>query len=468
LPESTDQPDPDLPVYASDFIEPELELARKRKKQALLVFGLVGLFVMAGSMIVILLVKSKEGEKQAIASANKSPSVPTPVKEPRSGRFAEKAPAADPPEPKPDEPELDVPAFPRQQPKEEEFDPNPPPKRPKMDHDAAVAQKRPPPQPADDDKQIKALILVLTKDLRGRKASDRIKGAEGLKELGLKAKAASRDLCKALLDPILKVGQAAANALDKVNPTLYELVIPLIRDNKIGNKIQAVEKIGQLGAEGNAAVPVLLSFKAAHLGGERQAVYALAAVAPEEKLIAVAMAEWLVKDENSGVRQAAAESLPKMKHASEAIPNLIVTLKNDKVDKVREAAAKALGQIGDDAEEVIKALEAAKLDPSAEVRKAASEAINRMHKPNIDPDVRTSLKVKPPKAFRRGAATGPHGTRRHPRDRDTIDSSHSSRGDRPLAYSNHRRISSKTTMPPSTGKGRTSVLFMNVLNCHSA
>src|SRR5206468_2288689 len=28
--------------------------------------------------------------------------------------------------------------------------------------------------------------------------------------------------------------------------------------------------------------------------------------------------------------------------------------------------------------------------------------------------------------------------------------------------------SSKTTIPPSTGKGRTSVLFRNVLNCHSA
>ncbi|NHJ84059.1 MAG: HEAT repeat domain-containing protein [Asgard group archaeon] len=80
------------------------------------------------------------------------------------------------------------------------------------------------------------------------------------------------------------------------------------------------------------------------------------------------------------IRMRAAIALGEMgKKAIEAVPALIVSLKEDESAKVRENAAKALGQIGKDAHEAVPALVNSMMDDSSEtVRQIAAESLGEL------------------------------------------------------------------------------------------
>src|SRR5262249_2658656 len=153
---------------------------------------------------------------------------------------------------------------------------------------------------APSNQEADALVVTLTKDLKRASPEGRVKAADALAKLEEKGKAASRPLCEALLDVNQKVRLAAAAALEKVNPTIYPLVLPALVDDSWSNRQAAIAKIERLGLEGKPAVPILLYFKE-RVGKDQVAdpsllVHALAATAPDEKAITAKIAYWLVKD----------------------------------------------------------------------------------------------------------------------------------------------------------------------------
>jgi HEAT repeat protein len=225
--------------------------------------------------------------------------------------------------------------------------------------------------------ETRALIAKLTAGLKNVKPAERVSACKALGELGAKGKAASRDLCSALMDSSRQVRLAAADALEKVNPAVAKLAITILIDNNYNARLKAVQRVADLKAEGNPAVPVLLHFKQqSHDGGA--IVSALVAVAPEEKQIASLLTTWLVRDTDPGVRLAVARLLPQMEDGKAGIPALIIALKADQSEAVQIAVARTLGEFGRDAKDAVPVLELAKRASSARLREAAENALDRI------------------------------------------------------------------------------------------
>ncbi len=87
-------------------------------------------------------------------------------------------------------------------------------------------------------KRVEDRIAQLIKDLSSKKAADRIKAAEALRDMGTEAKDASEALCNAMLDSRRDVVTGVAAALEKVNPQLHKPVLALLVDNQLYIRIQ--------------------------------------------------------------------------------------------------------------------------------------------------------------------------------------------------------------------------------------
>lgn len=232
-----------------------------------------------------------------------------------------------------------------------------------------------------DNQEPDPVVSAMAKDLKSRKLADRIRAAEGLAQQGSRGKPASRALCEALLDVDVRVQGSARAALEKVNPLLHALVVPILTDRNIKNRLDAIHKIEQLGSDGKPAVPILLFFKN-NVVNSGEVVKALVAVAADDPDITNQFISWLTKDSSDLVRLEVATRLPEMKDGKEGIKALTLALQNDKYPLVRVASARALGEFGPMASEAIKALTAAQKDPTPEVRDAAGKALEKITKGN--------------------------------------------------------------------------------------
>jgi hypothetical protein len=100
---------------------------------------------------------------------------------------------------------------------------------------------------ADDkpaDKGADALVTGLVRDLKSKRAADRAKTADGLGPLAEKAGLASRALCEALLDTSPQVRLAAEHALEKVIPAFHRLVVPIVVDKDLRERVPAIQRVG--------------------------------------------------------------------------------------------------------------------------------------------------------------------------------------------------------------------------------
>lgn len=243
--------------------------------------------------------------------------------------------------------------------------------------------------PATDAK-VAALVMQLAK---GKTGADRVKAADELAKLGEKAKAASGPLVNGLFDPATQVRLAALDALKKVNPTLHgpvaALVTPLTEFDFEGFNPRdrlphaAVAALAKLGAEGKAAVPVLVFYKReiSRPGGwpyVPAVVNLLAAMGDDEPVAVAALVQGLTKDADAGARLAAAQGLSRVKPTKEVVAVLAAALRGDPEAEVRLAAVTALAKYGADAKAALKSIEAAKMDPDPRVREAARDAIDKI------------------------------------------------------------------------------------------
>lgn len=236
--------------------------------------------------------------------------------------------------------------------------------------------------------QVAEVVAQLSK---GKTPADRMKAADELLKMGTKAKTATGPLCRALFDPSTQVRVAALDALKQVNPDVYApvaaLVSPLSEADLLfmgsSGRPEAVTALAQLGAEGRAAVPVLVWYKTqiSQPGGWPQVpavVDTLAALAPDDPAVAALLVQGLSKDGFAAARLSAAKGLAKTKASKESVAALAAAVRGDPVAEVRLVAVNALGAFGADAKAALKAIEAAKMDPDQRVREAARAAIEKV------------------------------------------------------------------------------------------
>jgi hypothetical protein len=248
------------------------------------------------------------------------------------------------------------------------------------------------PMPTDPATAAKVAAIV-TQLAKGKTAADRVKAAEELATLSEKAKAASGPLVNSLFDPSTQVRLAALDALKKVNPTLHgpvaALVTPLTEFDFEGFNPRdrlphaAVATLAKLGAEGRAALPVLIFYKReiSRPGGwpyVPAVVNVIAAMGSDDPAAVAALVQGLTKDADAGGRLAAAQGLAGVKPTKEAIAALATTLRGDPEAEVRLAAVTALGKFGADAKAALKTVEAARMDPDQRVREAARDALDKI------------------------------------------------------------------------------------------
>src|SRR5205807_219338 len=88
-------------------------------------------------------------------------------------------------------------------------------------------------------------VEALIRQLASKTTTERLDAVERLGAIGEDASDASRALCEALLDKSQKVQLGAAEALERVNPVLHKLVIPIMVDQNPANRLKAVVELGR-------------------------------------------------------------------------------------------------------------------------------------------------------------------------------------------------------------------------------
>ena len=98
----------------------------------------------------------------------------------------------------------------------------------------------------------------LVKAMRSARDSDKIKAIQTMAALGKEAAPAARPLCDAAADGAAAVRNAAVEALETVRPDLHGPVLMLVIDQNDTNRIMAVKKLGEMGAEAKPTMGLLL------------------------------------------------------------------------------------------------------------------------------------------------------------------------------------------------------------------
>ncbi|HEY1860345.1 MAG TPA: HEAT repeat domain-containing protein [Gemmataceae bacterium] len=227
-------------------------------------------------------------------------------------------------------------------------------------------------------------VDALVRELKAKDAKGRLKVLDDLAAMGTDAREAGPALVEAMLDKTPVVASKAGDALEKVDPPVYKLVLTVALDRDARKREAAIDSLGKLGVEGKAAVPILFMAgqKPEHASG---ALQALVQIAPNDPHVrdAIVRALYVPPAEvakgpvtHSPLRGAAIAVLDAVVISpKKSVPALISALYDP---QVRVEAINALGKIGPKAEEAVPALTKLKRDSAEEVRDAASKALEKI------------------------------------------------------------------------------------------
>jgi len=123
----------------------------------------------------------------------------------------------------------------------------------------AAAKAREEADKAEEAARLREAILALVKDLNAKEPADRIKALEKIAAYGTAANIIGEHLIGAMIDPVPEVRDAAAGALEKVNPTVYPHVFTLLRGQF---KATALTALGKLGDKAKITLPLLFDLLA--------------------------------------------------------------------------------------------------------------------------------------------------------------------------------------------------------------
>lgn len=235
--------------------------------------------------------------------------------------------------------------------------------------------------------ETKAIIKTATGFLKDKKAEDRIKGADMLGELGIKAMSARRDLCAAILDKNAKVQAAAADALKKVDEKTAEIAMKIY----INADFDAITKLLGQGAKAEPLTPIVLAYSIQMAEknklnkrnefGEHvvRCIQVLAAIAPSDEQAN----KYIISGLSSiypRIRMAAAAACGTITYGKTALPQVADIAKRGTGEE-RLAAIDTLVLIADETtkKDIEKVLNAMRFDKEETIRKAVQSGLDKLN-----------------------------------------------------------------------------------------
>jgi len=194
-----------------------------------------------------------------------------------------------------------------------------------------------------------------------------------LGRIGPGAKSATETLVQRLDDQDAAVRANAAAALQRIghHPRAMPTLVEMARARGDA-AYQAVVALGELGAQAEAAAPVLAQLLPADDDVSRAAAASLARMGPR---VALATVKPLLRSPEETTRRSVVEVL---EHLGPDGERELGGLLKDSSPLVRKSAARAIGRLSPSAKEALPALIEAVNDQSPEVRETAAEAIQRI------------------------------------------------------------------------------------------
>jgi hypothetical protein len=219
--------------------------------------------------------------------------------------------------------------------------------------------------------------------------ANRIKAAESLGAEGANSQWAAADLCAVMLDRNLKVRQAATEALQKINPQLSAIAVPLIVDESRETGVEQLLKVCAKGDDFEALSPIVL-YRFRRItgpdGSPEEAEVCLQALfdcGRRDKEIVEVIATTATKSTMTPLRARALGLLPELgiKDSKRVVTILTLALKTD-CDANKLIAMQALVKLDKPALAAKDALRKLKGSPNADVRQAADETLKAIDKLN--------------------------------------------------------------------------------------
>jgi HEAT repeat protein len=242
--------------------------------------------------------------------------------------------------------------------------------------------------PEETPPEVKAIIRANALALYSKDAFKRIEAARALGGLGEAGKPARRLLCGAMLDRVIAVRVAAADALKNIDPKMHFLAVTLTTE-KVATDVDAfrlvrlLEKIQKLEEDGEPLAPLVayvVKFAASN-GAHPLLTTALTTLSRigRKDLSSYRVIATALTNRDPEIRAIALRGLARMKHGKLAVPRILVLLRLDTPPN-RIAAIETLTALADESTEEIlfDAIAAQRYHDDEGVRKAVETALNQL------------------------------------------------------------------------------------------
>jgi HEAT repeat protein len=243
------------------------------------------------------------------------------------------------------------------------------------------AKQKPPTVKLDDT--TKALVGVLTKQLKDKDPRKRADAAEELGRLGTAARDAARPLCELCSDGSTRAARAAIDAIEKIRPDLHRHLVAVVVEQDDRRRDVAFSALAALKDEANPATPLVLRYvrvKAAQFAASDScpagAFTCLTAIAADDPAIYSPLVGIIRQYPNSALAGGCLKTLTRLadnrnEFAGKLTPYLISALSGPN----KLTAIRCLGSLGPYARDALPQLRKFRFDGSEEIRTAASEAL---------------------------------------------------------------------------------------------
>jgi HEAT repeat protein len=244
-------------------------------------------------------------------------------------------------------------------------------------------------------------LAQIRKDLKSKKRAERAKAVEELAQLGEDGRDATADLLLSMREiwPVNK--EAYLDCLEKIEPALHKPISTLILDTDQTNWFQAMQTIGNMGTDGEHALPLLVGISKTYWPQQSrrvdaqhvlETVTAMSQIAPEKQEVLQTIVALLSAPNGysySGAttghsRPYALELAEKLQISPKFIVPALIQWLNDSTPVVTQKrrdttlqllAIRKLGAYGAEAKAAIPALDKLRFSSSKEVRDEAKAAL---------------------------------------------------------------------------------------------
>jgi hypothetical protein len=266
------------------------------------------------------------------------------------------------------------------------------PAQAKADH----ATEQPAAEKSDDEKRASRLELYRTNLKKGVVSTERINAAKAIGAMGPAVAAdATRDLCAALVEKNASVRLAAAEALEKVNPTFHKIVFPIAADDSDETRLAGLALLKEMGRKANDAVPIV-AFRVDWAATHSNKAQHVRASAVRESLVCLDVLYEIGKDDaetkslmtaiaatgdHESTRAVALRYLPILDiDDRKRVVAILTTAARADTDANKIVAMQGLAKFGADAGSAVDVLRNAKGSGNSQVREAASKALEVIEK----------------------------------------------------------------------------------------